>query len=308
MNYIRHLNAFFFQHVRRDKRLNANHVSLYIALFQFWNYNRFQNPFSIVRDEVMSITGIGSKNTYHKCMKELHQFGYIRYQPSINKFQKSKVHMIRLNIIEKEVPNQLVLFENPNFISERKNVNSSTKTSVPELIPAQSRYCAAYSPSINTGTVPFFGLSIKYKPVNNKEFQSSSSLTEKIFSKNSFLEKCINDLGTSPKPVSAPQQVRAVELKQIQDNLATKPRYPNIEEVISFFAKNKYPETEAKKFFNHYQSNGWLVGGKTPMNNWQSSANKWMLNTIHFNSKQSKSNVPLPKDQYSNEKDFSEPL
>src|SRR6185437_12770064 len=102
MNYIRHLNAFFFQHVKRDKRLNANHVSLYIALFQFWNYNRFQNPFSIIREEVMGITGIGSKNTYHKCMKEIHQFGYIHYRASTSKFQKSKVHMVRLDITEKE--------------------------------------------------------------------------------------------------------------------------------------------------------------------------------------------------------------
>src|SRR6185437_10796365 len=57
MNYIRHLNAFFFQHVKWDRRLNANHITLYLALFQYWNYHRFQNPFYIARDEVLSITG-----------------------------------------------------------------------------------------------------------------------------------------------------------------------------------------------------------------------------------------------------------
>ena len=96
MNYIRHLNAFFFRHVKRDRRLNANHISLYMALFQCWNLNRFQNPFSITREAVMDICGIGSKNTYHKCLKELHQYGYIFYKPSINKFHKSTVHIVKI--------------------------------------------------------------------------------------------------------------------------------------------------------------------------------------------------------------------
>ncbi len=202
MNYIRHLNAFFFQHVKRDKRLNSNHVSLYIALFQFWNYNRFQNPFSIIREEVMGITGIGSKNTYHKCMKEIHQFGYIHYRASTSKFQKSKVHMVRLDITEKEGPlKQLNLFENQDIISRENQAVTRSKTSVPKLIPVQSHFCGRCSPIIDTGTVPLLGLLIKHKHINNKEFENSSSRLGLIFSKNSFLQKCINDLGTSPKSV-----------------------------------------------------------------------------------------------------------
>ncbi len=313
MNYIRHLNAFFFQHVKRDKRLNANHVSLYIALFQFWNYNRFQNPFSIIREEVMSITGIGSKNTYHKCMKEIHQFGYILYRPSINKFQKSKVHMIRLDTTEKEGPlKQLDLFENPDLISKGNVVNNRSKTSVPEMIPIQSQYCAPYSPSFNTGTVPYLGLLIKHKHINSKEFEYVNSLPGKIFSKNNFLEKCINHLGTSPKPVQVipPSPLGTVLLSHelVEWSKGRPGMRPNIHEVISFFSKNKYPDTEAKKFYNHYQSNGWLVGGITPMNNWQSSAHKWMINAIHFNVKQLKPKVSSAKDQYNNDKNFSEPL
>lgn len=33
VNYIRHVNAFFAQ-VRKDNRLRAHHISLYMALFQ----------------------------------------------------------------------------------------------------------------------------------------------------------------------------------------------------------------------------------------------------------------------------------
>jgi len=36
---------------------------------------------------------------------------------------------------------------------------------------------------------------------------------------------------------------------------------------------------EAEKFLNHYGSNGWLVGGKSPMQDWKSSARNWLINT-----------------------------
>ena len=68
MNYIKHLNAVF-QKVYADKRLNTTHVSLYMALFQFWNLNRFREEFYIDRQEVMELSKIGSTATYHRCFK-----------------------------------------------------------------------------------------------------------------------------------------------------------------------------------------------------------------------------------------------
>ncbi|MFC4740257.1 hypothetical protein ACFO3U_09660 [Flavobacterium ponti] len=97
MNYIKHLTGFF-EKVAIDKTLNPTHVSLYIALFQFWNCNRFKNPISINRDEVMRISKISSKATYHKCLKNLHSLGYINYEPSYNPFKGS--HVILFNFSE----------------------------------------------------------------------------------------------------------------------------------------------------------------------------------------------------------------
>lgn len=93
MNYIKHLTGFF-DLVVKDDRLNPTHISLYIALFQYWNVNRFQNPISISRSEIMKISKISAKGTYHKCMKELHDYGYIRYNPSYNPFRGSLVHLV----------------------------------------------------------------------------------------------------------------------------------------------------------------------------------------------------------------------
>ena len=37
-------------------------------------------------------------------------------------------------------------------------------------------------------------------------------------------------------------------------------------------------EVEAEKFMNHYTSNGWLIGGKSPMKDWKASVRNWLIN------------------------------
>src|SRR5690606_7812639 len=58
---------------------------------------------------------------------------------------------------------------------------------------------------------------------------------------------------------------------------------PTIEDVKAYFQENNFPEIEAQKFFNYFSSNGWLVGGKTEMKDWQAAARNWMLNSKKFN-------------------------
>jgi len=92
MNYIKHLNGFYDK-IYHDNRLSSTHVSLYMALFQFWNANRFNNPVSISRGEVMKFAKIGSCHTYYKCMRALDAFGYLKYYPSHNPLEGSLIHM-----------------------------------------------------------------------------------------------------------------------------------------------------------------------------------------------------------------------
>lgn len=92
VNYIKHLNAVFLQ-ILKDGRLNPTHISLYVALFQLWNNYHFPQDFYINRDEVMQFSKIGSKTTYHRCIKELHHWKYLLYAPSHNPFHGSKIKM-----------------------------------------------------------------------------------------------------------------------------------------------------------------------------------------------------------------------
>lgn len=92
VNYVKHLN-YIFKVMAEDKRLKAQHITLYISLFQFWNLNRFRNPISISRDEMMRLSKIGSTNSYAKFINELSSWQYILYEPSKSALVGSKVHM-----------------------------------------------------------------------------------------------------------------------------------------------------------------------------------------------------------------------
>ena len=92
INYIKHLNVAFAEFFK-DSRLNPSHISLYIALFQMWNNSFFKDEFYINRVEVVRYSKIGSKSTYHRCIKELSHWKYVLYMPSHNPFKGSRIKM-----------------------------------------------------------------------------------------------------------------------------------------------------------------------------------------------------------------------
>ncbi|MCC8078629.1 MAG: hypothetical protein LIO57_00960 [Oscillospiraceae bacterium] len=55
---------------------------------------------------------------------------------------------------------------------------------------------------------------------------------------------------------------------------------PSVSEVADFAAKEKLPD-DAQNFCDYYTSNGWLVGGKAPMRDWQASYRRWCKNKPH---------------------------
>jgi hypothetical protein len=92
MNYIKHL-TIAFEKMDGLPDCSPFHISLYIALFRFWNQNRFVNPLSVYRTDLMKAAKIGSVNTYGKCLKQLDAWKLIRYFPSQNIYQLSQFHV-----------------------------------------------------------------------------------------------------------------------------------------------------------------------------------------------------------------------
>jgi len=189
INYIRQLNVFFLK-LGEDKRLNATHVSMYVVLFYQWNNARFSTEFYINRNEIMSLSRIGSKGTYHKCIKDLHQWKYLEYLPSYNPQIGSKIKMFKFDTPAEQVVGQIRIKK-------------------------------------GTGSVQVSGPYININKHNRNFIKLEAIAKEKL--------------------------------------------------ILTFFKTEKWPELEAKKFFNHYQGIGWKVGGKSQIVDWQATARSWML-------------------------------
>ena len=80
----------FFETIRDDPRIGPTHISLYMAFFQLYNMKGFQNPIHFTRNEIMEMSKIRGIATYHKCINDLSQLGYIEYCPSYNSVIQSR--------------------------------------------------------------------------------------------------------------------------------------------------------------------------------------------------------------------------
>ena len=90
------LLADFFKAVEEDPRINSRHVSLYASIFQFWIKKECKSPLELFSKEVMGFCKISASSTYHKTIKELHEFGYIQYAPSFNHNKRSLICLTKI--------------------------------------------------------------------------------------------------------------------------------------------------------------------------------------------------------------------
>ena len=146
MNYIKHLTGFF-EKVSTDYDLNPTHISLYMAVFQLWNQNRFQNPISISRDELMRISKIASTATYHKCMKDLNERAFVIYKPSFNPFKGSILEVCNLDFYTKPVPKKEI--KKLKTTSKNSQVDEQDTKQVVEQVVNKLQTSTKHVPYIN---------------------------------------------------------------------------------------------------------------------------------------------------------------
>jgi hypothetical protein len=301
MNYIKHLTGFF-EKVAIDKSLNPTHVSLYMSLFQFWNCNRFKNPISISRDEVMRISKISSKATYHKCLKNLHSQGYINYEPSYNPFKGSHVYLLNFSDDLKPTP-------------KNEKITTSKNEPLFELVNEQvvNKFCTSTGTSSGTGTeqalVSYINntnntnISNNLKIVNLDE-QAKNFENDDVIARNEAILE--TETVEQKEKSSAKKEKEFLVTSSVSSRAQSRDEKPTIENIKAYFIEHNFPELEAIKFFNYFASNGWLVGGKTPMVNWQASAQNWILNAPKFISNEQPNRAKHLNT--GTDKDYSEPL
>ena len=284
MNYIKHLTGFFIR-IASEETIYPTHISLYIALFQSWNINRFKNPISISRDEMMKTSRIASKATYHKCIKELQNMGFIDYLPSYNPYSGSEVIL--------------------HDLSDRKAVfKSQTSSIIVQTIPINNQANSNVTEQVNEPNIYNNNKTSK----NNKNISIDTNF--KIFNEGEFLIDSKREmLSHSPTQMKNNQnevgKKSSAKKREIEN--------PSIEQVKEYFKQEEYSEFEAERFYNYYTSNGWLIGGKTKMIDWNAAARNWMLNTAKFtiNLPQNNQVKKQPKAkhlQVVEDKNYAEPL
>jgi hypothetical protein len=102
MNSIKHLTGFYDKAI--SDNIHPTHISLYMVLFQYWSMQRYNNTVCVKRQDLMRLSKIKSKVTYHKCIKELNDRGYLKYEPSYNPFGGSSVTLYNLGLKNSKKP------------------------------------------------------------------------------------------------------------------------------------------------------------------------------------------------------------
>ncbi|KQX00731.1 hypothetical protein [Flavobacterium sp. Root420] len=93
MEHLKPLSDFFFA-IENDFRISTTHIAIYAALLQYRVCKGFVNPIEVYRYDITPIAKIASAYTYHKCIRELSDYGYLKYEASSKKTQGSKIYFL----------------------------------------------------------------------------------------------------------------------------------------------------------------------------------------------------------------------
>ena len=91
MEQLKPLSEFFLA-IENDPRISITHIGIYAALLQYWRKHNYENPVQAYSHEIMSLAKI-SRATYQKIIKDLSEYGYIKYEPSYKRSQGSKLYI-----------------------------------------------------------------------------------------------------------------------------------------------------------------------------------------------------------------------
>jgi hypothetical protein len=272
VNFIKHLRAAH-ERLVEDDRCTAQHISLYMALFMSWNNRRFRIPMSIVREDVMQDARIGSVHTYTRCIRELMEWDYLRYDPSFNSRRGTKIYMYR--------------FDKADDKAHDKANDPTFDTAVEEGIDSRvesdkgADHASDQTDGQATDTAPA-------RPLLNMYLNKKNNVKdENIYNASNGTGR---DMYVDPREVVEIQEDDQVvdkddDLNPYYDEETTGegvlPR--SLSEVKDFFRSKKYSLRDAELFYMYYCSIGWRVGkAGVPVENWRAVAYTWILRSDQF--------------------------
>jgi hypothetical protein len=210
----------------------------------------------------------------------------------------SRLHQIR-TIIQSIQRKPCILF---NFSDDLKplpkNASSNSKLVNEQVV---NKSCTSDETSAEQVSeqvlVPYINNTNIPNDSNNRKIVNESEQAKKI-------EENRNEEFVIPSAVEVTPVEKEKKLREKK-----KDEKPTIENVKAYFLEQNFPELEAQKFFNYFSSIGWLVGGKTPMIDWQAAAQNWIINSVNFNHNTDTAPPNRPKHlNTTTDKNYAEPL
>ncbi len=86
----------FFDAIEKDARVNSTHIGIYAALLQYWNRQGCPDRLEVFSHELIVLAKLSSRDTYFKYIRELSEYGYIRYERSFNRNKPSAIYLFGL--------------------------------------------------------------------------------------------------------------------------------------------------------------------------------------------------------------------
>lgn len=90
----------FIETMADDTRLKPVHLSLCMALCKEWIASGYMQSYRVNRRLLMQGSRILSKATYHKVLKDLQEYGYLKYTPSYHPKLGSQVSLLLDNKLD----------------------------------------------------------------------------------------------------------------------------------------------------------------------------------------------------------------
>lgn len=120
-----------------------------------------------------------------------------------------------------------------------------------------------------------------------KNYELWKSLPKQVILPNQVMVKTVTQTGNELVPNQVmgvvPNQAHTKETITKEKKERFSP--PLIADCITYFTEQNSTKDEGEKFFYHFTSNGWKVGGKAHMKNWHASAQGWIRRNNNFGGK-----------------------
>lgn len=87
------LLMLFLDRAKEDARIGPMHLGLFAAILYLRSSQGAGAFIEMRARELMPVAKIGGSRSYHRWIRQLHEYGYLRYEPSFDPEKPSRVYL-----------------------------------------------------------------------------------------------------------------------------------------------------------------------------------------------------------------------